>query len=92
MKCKFPYKVSNMNETAARRLRVYHFGATLVAIGVALWAMFWVREIQKTTGANLGETYCNQGLLTLATLDIWVEGRIAYCSPEMQASLREKYQ
>ena len=91
MRCKFPHKVSNMNETAARRLRVYHFGVTLVWIGIALLAMFWVREIQKTTGANLSETYCNQGLLTLATLDIWVEDRIIYCSPGMQADLREKY-
>jgi hypothetical protein len=73
-------------------LRVYHFGATLVAIGIALWATFWIQEIQETTDSNLDETYCNQGLLTLATLDIWIEDKIRYCDPGMQVTLREKYQ
>lgn len=80
------------NSAPTRRLRVYHFGATLVGIGIALWATFWIIEIQKTTASNLGETYCNQGLLTLATLDIWVEDKLSYCSPGMQVTLREKYQ
>lgn len=74
-----------------RRLRVYHFGASLVGIGIALWATFWIAEIQKTTTENLDGTYCNQGLLTLATLDIWVEEKLNHCSPGMQVTLREKY-
>lgn len=72
------------------RLRAYHFGATLIAIGIALWALVWVQEIQETTKANLEQTQCNQGLLTLATLDVWVERKISYCPADLQDALRRE--
>jgi hypothetical protein len=71
-------------------LRVYHFGATVLAIGIALIATYWVLEIQKTTQNNFRETRCNQSLLVLATQDVWSEG-LDKCSPEIRKALKEKY-
>ncbi len=77
--------------TKSRRLRAYHFGATLVAIGLVFWLLFWVKGINKTTEKNLDQTFCNQGILTLATLQIWHEDDIVRCDDDIEKDLREKY-
>ncbi len=77
--------------TKSRRLRAYHFGATLVAIGLVLWMMYWVKHIDKTTDKNLDQTYCNQGILVIATLQIWHEDDIVRCDDDLEKQLREKY-
>ncbi len=80
-----------MRKPSGTRLRYYHFGATLVAIGIAMVALAWVETLQDTASSNLQNTYCNQGLLTLAALDVWYEDKIALCPEDLQVQLREKY-
>lgn len=73
-------------------LRLYHFAATLVAIGILLWALYYVIDIATTAERNYQQTQCNQGLLTLATLDIWREPQLSRCNPTLYNQLKEKYQ
>ncbi len=75
-----------------RNLRYYHFGASVLAIGVAVVALMWVTQINSTTKENLKLTHCNQGLLALATLDIWNEHNLSQCEPSILEDLRRKYQ
>lgn len=72
-------------------LRMYHFGATLMAIGIALWCLYGLIALTKTATKNYIQTQCNQGLLTLATLDVWTEDQLNHCPPQLKIKLEEKY-
>jgi hypothetical protein len=72
-------------------LRLYHFAATLVAIGIALWAVYFVENVADTVGKNFQQTQCNQGLLTLATLDIWTEHQLSLCDKTLYKQLEGQY-
>jgi hypothetical protein len=70
---------------------VYHFGVTLIATGIAAWCLYGLLSLTETLNQNYTQTRCNQGLLTLATLDVWIEEQLSYCRPELKKSLEEKY-
>ena len=80
-----------MESNRRHSLRVYHFGVTLLALGVALWATYWLGIVSHTIRDNYRETQCNQGLLILATHDVWSEARLSKCSPEIKKALEAKY-
>lgn len=80
-----------MSRSRKTDLRIYHFATTLLALGIALWALYWAGVIAHTTKQNYRETQCNQGLLILATHDIWSEARLSKCSPEIKKALEAKY-
>jgi hypothetical protein len=63
----------------------------LIAIGIALWAIYFVQNILEVVRDNFQQTQCNQGLLTLATLDNWEEGQLAKCRAPLYNELKEKY-
>lgn len=70
---------------------MYHFAATLMAIGIALWCLYGLVALTKVAKLNYGQTQCNQGLLTLATLDIWTQSQIEQCPAPLKIQLEEKY-
>ena len=72
-------------------LRLYHFAATLVAIGLVLWVVYFVENVADTVEENFKQTQCNQGLLTLATLNVWEEPQLRQCDRTLYNELKGRY-
>lgn len=70
-----------------RELRVYHFGVTLLVLGVVLWVGYGVRSIGYTISENYEQTQCNQGLLVLATSGTYLPNKIRYCKSDVRNAL-----
>lgn len=77
--------------TDRRSLRRYHFGATLLAIGIALWVLYGVTGIRGTLDKNYERTQCNQGMLALSLHDVWDEALLSKCPPELKKPLEARY-
>lgn len=81
-----------MNSPQRKRdLRLYHFGATLLALGITLWICYAVLSVSHTIKENYEQTQCNQGLLMLDTTGVWSEQRLAKCPTDIRRALRERH-
>lgn len=75
-------------KTRRSELRLYHFGATLLVVGLVLWVLYGVLAVKKTTDENLEQTHCNQGLLFLATQHVRDETRLSFCPKDIRVKLQ----
>lgn len=75
-------------KTRRSELRLYHFAATLLVIGIVLWVLYAVLAVKKTTDENLEQTHCNQGLLFLATQHVRDETRLSFCPQDIRVKLQ----
>lgn len=71
-------------------LRLYHFGATLLVVGIGLWVAYIVGSIAIITEENLRDDKCNQALVRLFMFGSTPpESLTPYCNDEIMRQVEE---